>query len=364
MEEKKPVHISLDNITICGSPSDYVLKNIRDNPLIKEGWVTLNQLYHYNYPLINGGFLQIKHPSDWYKTTKTKCRTCKGTGVPVEFHCEHGKIFCRFCHGEERPKTDTCEECGGHGGKLKVSENAIRIEFNPNQYQTREGQLAIMDLLKNVWNPHVTRRDVAFDFYDEPLNNYTILDDLSRKRRLYLDRSGKFETLYIGANKSDIQIRIYNKALEKDLDNVIWWRVEAQMRKVYADTFFFNPFAHLRIKRNMDFNKYDFQTRCILKGLVEDPSGFNELSKPTRLKYKKMLMEDIESVELKISDMFQASSQELYQELESWIAYSKESNRRFKGSMSKPDTILKSEIKHVRDILTLHEAIEREKAGL
>lgn len=365
------VQISLDNITICGSPSDYVLKNIEKNPLVLEGWTTPGKLYHYNFPLVGGGYLQIKHFSDWYKSRRVKCRKCDGSGYKTK-KCKHGKHFCRECHGSFRPQGEKCDKCNGTGGKIVVNENGIRIEFNPNNYKSTSQQMAIMDLLKNCYNPHVTRRDVAFDFFEENLNDYIILDSLSRKKRIYFNRKGLFETVYIGDSQSDLQIRIYNKAVEqakklgKDEENTnsIWWRVEAQMRKEYADTFFFNPFTSLKIKRKMDFSKYDLKTKAILTYLVEHPEAFNELSKPSKLKYKKMLMEDVESVELKIADMYNENAQALYEELESWISYSKHSNRFHKNSMSKPDTILKSDIKHLREIIPLENGLWREMKGV
>lgn len=51
------------------------------------------------------------------------------------------------------------------------------------------------------------------------------------------DSTIKGETIYVGSNKSDAFIRIYNKALEQKMDDMNWIRWEIQLRDARAEAF-------------------------------------------------------------------------------------------------------------------------------
>ena len=51
------------------------------------------------------------------------------------------------------------------------------------------------------------------------------------------DSTIKGETIYVGSNKSDAFIRIYNKALEQKMDDMDWIRWEIQLRNSRSEAF-------------------------------------------------------------------------------------------------------------------------------
>lgn len=89
---------------------------------------------------------------------------------------------------------------------------------------------------------NITRVDLAFDDHTEILDIYRIEDDL--KHRYYTSKSRYAEStwsdnqdidiqglsLQVGADSSDIKIRIYDKAAERGFNDRHWIRVELQLR--------------------------------------------------------------------------------------------------------------------------------------
>lgn len=177
----------------------------------------------------------------------------------------------------------------------------IRIEFNPNKCDKD----SLFEVLKRLKYPELTRTDLAFDF-EEELSEYLIIDGLSRKSNIWRSGSGKLETFYIGAPSSDLRIRIYNKALEQNMKDAVWWRIEAQLRKGVLDKTYNrfgiipNPFDGLTIQKEVMNEIKDIKKRAMAYYLMHEPNALGELSHPTRYKYKKLLADLAASKELKI----------------------------------------------------------------
>ena len=90
---------------------------------------------------------------------------------------------------------------------------------------------------------NVTRLDMAFDDHTGILDIDVLRDDtddhmyVSRSRTWKVEYGSFGTTIYHGSPKSDMYIRIYDKAAERDLENVHWIRVEMQMRDEIAAGF-------------------------------------------------------------------------------------------------------------------------------
>lgn len=90
---------------------------------------------------------------------------------------------------------------------------------------------------------NVTRLDMAFDDHTGILDIDELRDDtddhmyVSRSRTWKVEYGSSGTTIYHGSPKSDMYIRIYDKAAERDLENVHWIRVEMQMRDEIAAGF-------------------------------------------------------------------------------------------------------------------------------
>ena len=90
---------------------------------------------------------------------------------------------------------------------------------------------------------NVTRLDMAFDDHTGILDIDVLRDDtddhlyVSRSRTWKVEYGSQGTTIYHGSPKSNMYIRIYDKAAERDLQNVHWIRVEMQMRDEIAAGF-------------------------------------------------------------------------------------------------------------------------------
>ena len=98
-------------------------------------------------------------------------------------------------------------------------------------------------LFYNSGDYNVTRLDMAFDDHTGILDIDVLRDDtddhmyVSRSRTWKVEYGSSGTTIYHGSPKSDMYIRIYDKAAERDLENVHWIRVEMQMRDEIAAGF-------------------------------------------------------------------------------------------------------------------------------
>ena len=98
-------------------------------------------------------------------------------------------------------------------------------------------------LFFNSGDYNVTRLDMAYDDHTGILDIDVLRDDtddhmyVSRSKTWKVEYGSKGTTIYHGSPKSDMYIRIYDKAAERDLENVHWIRVELQMRDEIAQGF-------------------------------------------------------------------------------------------------------------------------------
>lgn len=104
---------------------------------------------------------------------------------------------------------------------------------------------ALLNLCVTSSDCNITRLDVALDDHSglldmSTLRVYTDLQHyLSRSRKWTIEYGSDGSTIYYGSKKSDMLIRIYDKAAERgyDPEEVHWIRVELQMRGKIAQGF-------------------------------------------------------------------------------------------------------------------------------
>lgn len=93
---------------------------------------------------------------------------------------------------------------------------------------------------------NISRLDVACDDKEIILTMKKIMKHaedrkyVSRSRVKPMMVNGRKEIIYFGSEKSDTMLRIYNKALERGLDDEHWIRAELQLRNEAADSFIIN----------------------------------------------------------------------------------------------------------------------------
>jgi len=244
MDEK----VSVDNLTLVGNLVESKFNKLLESvlfPLIKKRYRSNNFLYDWTYQLVAGGIV----------------------------------------------------ETGSRQG-----EKLIRLEFNPNKLVSEEHKEMIHSLIACMKYVRVSRFDVAIDLRNVDMNDYVVIDDKSRKYNKWYDGSGRMETHYIGGSNSDLRIRIYDKAKERETEGIkvkgSWWRIEAQIRGKLAENYkLFNPFEDITlVLENANLEHIEsLKEKVFIKHLLSNPNDLNELSKNTRLKYKKILKDLAES---------------------------------------------------------------------
>ena len=205
-------------------------------------------------------------------------------------------------------------------GKIKE----LRYEFNPNNKLFEKNQLSVIKLMKDV---HVTRIDIAFDIRDIDMSQWKWIDSKSRVSNVWYDGLGNVETYYIGGKESENKIRIYNKAKEQKLKNETWWRVEVQLRGKIAENFRngketdINPFDDIVPVVDGEFPELPIKERAMVKYLLEYPSGFDELSKASRAKYKKLIQGLASWGTIDFRKAWKEKSSDVRSELASWCNF-------------------------------------------
>lgn len=205
----------------------------------------------------------------------------------------------------------------------------FRMEFNPNKLRTVDTEIlnTIIPYLEDI---SITRADLAFDFFNLDCSEF-ILEKKGRPTatKEWRDKNGKLETKYLGASRSEKQIRLYDKKVEQltngsedERQNAQqyehWWRLEFQLRSrsvenifEVIDTIIFKPFY---------FETLGIETQLYLLALTRDKGIWNKVSKNTRSKYKKIL----ETHQTSDTDYLQLMKNLLHKErpkLEKQLAY-------------------------------------------
>lgn len=174
----------------------------------------------------------------------------------------------------------------------------FRIEFNPNKLRTVDTEIlnTIIPYLEDI---AISRVDLAFDLFEVDCSEF-ILEKKGRPTatKEWRDQNGKLETKYLGASRSEKQIRLYNKKVEQ-LENGSeedkefakqfqhWWRLEFQLRSRSVEEIFevidsviFKPFV---------FDDLPIETQIYLVAYTRNKNVWQKLHRNTRTKYKKIL---------------------------------------------------------------------------
>lgn len=145
---------------------------------------------------------------------------------------------------------------GGLGYKDQLINNNIRLYYNGSvgmgvctsisgkgcRYMESQG-ISLWSLLFRLERSdkiNITRLDLALDtdikLIDKIRKSIDNKKYISKSRSIsYICKSGKdstrTETIYIGSRSSDLMIRIYDKAIEQDLEGLDWERWEIVLKK-------------------------------------------------------------------------------------------------------------------------------------
>lgn len=191
---------------------------------------------------------------------------------------------------------------GLYGEFIEVDgKGKVRIDFNPNKANMNE----IGHILSHLKYPHLTRLDIAIDYFGIDFQNIDWSSKRARKQNYFKGMLGTLETLYIGSPKSAKCFRIYNKALEmkeKKKESTIeghWWRVEVQQRFTANDNYspseyllqnLFDIRPYSKLGGDLSFIKKDGEKAKVI-GYMACPELLASADKDTKKKYKKLIQE-------------------------------------------------------------------------
>lgn len=210
--------------------------------------------------------------------------------------------------------------------KLKEGINArtFRIEFNPNNVTDESVEWLFGRIFSKLeqGSKKISRIDIAFDTYKD-LSQYRFVPR-GTKTSLYYGVKGDVETLYHGSSTSERQCRLYNKKQQLrdvfgvNVEEEHYWRFEIQLRHKRVEKW--REMLHNVSMVKMDFGDVTFVERCVLESLVRDSSGFDELSKNSRTKYKKLLEEKTTSnLTAQMQAVLNSIEDELAERINYWV---------------------------------------------
>lgn len=242
-------------------------------------------------------------------------------------HYLNNSIYINVDKNRKRTYGFTHAFKGLQGEFIEMNEKGkVRIDFNPNKTKTNGNEIAY--IFSHLKYPHLTRFDIAIDYYNIDFQNIEWSSIRARKRNYWTDGYGKLETLYIGSPRSNKQFRIYNKSLEmeekkKESVKGHWWRVEVQQRFkgsntddpdecLLSDLFDIKPYP-----KQVDISFIDkFSERTTVGYLLEHPEELKKADKKTRAKYTKLIRE----VKERAGAVFENPPHEVYEKEKCLIA--------------------------------------------
>lgn len=178
-----------------------------------------------------------------------------------------------------------------------------------NHLQNDGEKLSIVRIIMLMYQAHLTRIDIAFDFINckyagmrhvliKPGTTNTNYKDLQEVD--FHGRSGAFETKYLGKRRSLSMIRYYDKLVEqakahnpipKDIKS--WERLELQLRGSRSNEWIEQSEKMLDLFKLPEVEKLDNVTDKVnLLILTEHPEIFKEFNKQKKAKYRKMYREN------------------------------------------------------------------------
>lgn len=213
---------------------------------------------------------------------------------------------------------------GAHGYKQRLYWNCISIHYDGNDdmgvwleltgqgcrafetYGNGDYEALFREVLANPGEMKLTRLDVAYDDISDE-NNVGILDIMQlcddTRDQSFISRFGEYQVIYgskgnsinHGSMKSEIFVRIYDKAMERGFtDGRHWIRVEIQLRRDRALAFVKQPgsigqkFAgvllnylrYIEQPEEADTNRWRWPMKCYWEQLIQSAEKIKLYEKP------------------------------------------------------------------------------------
>lgn len=236
----------------------------------------------------------------------------------------------------------------------------FRLEFNPAKITDQQKDFIRKEILVHCVKDSIafSRLDIALDC-NEDISGYALETLRSKSAAVFYGINGGITGKYLGQRESHVFTRLYDKKLKelkdkkrelrsleisgesssmyseeqksKLIDEISlienmdsWWRLEFELKgSKKIEEMLINGFSVLLDSIRIidyDFSKIKGLEKATMVGLLERPEIFNELSKNTKSKYKKMFRE-LEGKDLSV-DFKQALQKKeplILAELKGWM---------------------------------------------
>lgn len=229
--------------------------------------------------------------------------------MPVAFILKNGEWICRrenymwqYIRKFENGDTEvliTVQRLKFH----KHFDNPVWVQYNPNHLENDDLK-QLERIMYSIDHAHLTRVDLACDIYNVDLSLYDFgLFNVTRD--IYRTLSGNLETRYWGRRKSERQIRLYNKIIERkkhhkedDIPNGVeeWWRLEFQFRQGKVEKWKEEVVENMQFFHVLAVDDNDELTeneKAILERVNADKYDFKKVGKEKAAKIRKMVRENV-----------------------------------------------------------------------
>lgn len=187
-----------------------------------------------------------------------------------------------------------------YAGSNKNNDMGVHVILTGTGCRLYETFHPLIELIEsiNVYEGKLTRIDIALDDRSGDLIKFNhLLDDIKKgnivskwktsleiiKRDLNGNKLG--ESINVGSRTSNTYLRIYDKALEQNLQGEIWYRIELEIKKTNAETIqnlltadnagllmrgILNNYMRMVVPNKNDINKSRWKTRPYWDKLIGD----------------------------------------------------------------------------------------------
>lgn len=171
----------------------------------------------------------------------------------------------------------------------------MTIEYNPNKTDLNFGVAQqIFEHYFKSYKPTVDCCDIAIDLFDVPIDNLVYLKN--RKNRILDYRQGGGRTVYFGTHASSGFCKVYNKAVEQNLPDKIWTRVEYSFKidnflnSIVTGNYIFDcNIPELFFFDFSKIDKFDLDDVCKIKCILDGFCTLDDFSRRTKIKLQGLL---------------------------------------------------------------------------
>ena len=186
----------------------------------------------------------------------------------------------------------------------------IIIEYNPNKIILKDFKAIESILPVNEYRTEIISMDIAIDIFNYSMNDLIIYKRHGNEYKCTLEHN-KLETIYLGAFGENGHIKIYNKAREQKIDDLIWTRYEITYKKLgfmdIRDTEIIKntKLADVVIKDGIDTTQFTKTDSYILLTSLENQDLLNILDRRMKKKIVKYQKNNLKKLDINLDKIIE-----------------------------------------------------------